>query len=64
MIKFDDGVEINVEGRWRIVNLHDGLYVVGHGTMLPIEDRKVGEEFIKMMEENGYLINRTPQEGR
>jgi hypothetical protein len=40
ILRFNDGVEIDTSGRYRTVKLHDGWYVVGHGTLEPCADRK------------------------
>lgn len=40
-LRFTDGVEFNTDGEYRIVRKHDGLYVVGHGYLIPCED--IGE---------------------
>tara|TARA_B100001094_G_C17502833_1_gene471836 strand:- start:20 stop:235 length:216 start_codon:yes stop_codon:yes gene_type:complete len=37
-MKFSDGVEIDTSGKLRCIRKSDGLYVVGHGMCVPVED--------------------------
>lgn len=46
MLKFNDGMEFDTSGELRIERKSDGLYVVGEGMMMPIDDRTEGEKFI------------------
>jgi hypothetical protein len=45
-LKFSDGVEIETEGPYRMTRKHDGLYVVGRGMCIPVEDEKEAQEVI------------------
>lgn len=35
ILQFTDGVEIDTDGEYRTLQLDDGWYVVGHGTLQP-----------------------------
>ena len=50
-IKFTDGLEINTDGRYRVIGLWDGHYVVGHGLLIPVCNRDEGEELIEELKE-------------
>lgn len=45
-IRFSDGVSFNTSGDLRIEGRHDGLYVVGHGMLIPIKDHDEGNSII------------------
>ena len=46
-LRFDDGVEINTTGPLRKLYLDDGWYVVGEGTICPVDDEDEAEELMK-----------------
>jgi len=48
-IKFSDGMEFDTAGDLRIERRSDGLYVVGEGMLIPVNDRAEGLEIIKEM---------------
>lgn len=48
-IKFNDGVEFNTVGEYRIERRRDGYYVVGNGMLLPIDSYKEGREIIERL---------------
>lgn len=48
-IRFNDGVEFDPNGDYRIEMRHDGMYVVGHGLVCAVETREEGEELIKTL---------------
>ena len=48
-IKFSDGMEFDTAGDLRIERRSDGLYVVGKGMLIPVNDRVEGLEIIKEM---------------
>ena len=52
-LKFSDGMEIDTGGNYRVVRKSDGLYVVGHGTCVPVSDRREGEELVKQLSRPG-----------
>ena len=45
-IKFNDGVEFNIDGEYRIVRKSDGYYVVGQGLLCAVESREEGTTLI------------------
>jgi hypothetical protein len=49
MLRFSDGMEFDTGGELRVECRSDGCYVVGEGMMIPVSDRKEGEEVIKEM---------------
>jgi len=51
MLRFNDGITINIDGPLRMLRLKDGLYVVGNGMSIPVEDRKEAKELIEEMTE-------------
>ena len=46
MLKFDDGMQFNTEGELRIERRSDGLYVVGDGMLIPVENVQEARELI------------------
>ncbi len=46
-IKFSDGVEFDLQGPYRIETRFDGLYVVGHGMLCPVENREEAEAMLR-----------------
>jgi len=45
-IRFNDGMSFDTSGPLRIVRKSDGLYVVGKGMLIPIDNREEGQEII------------------
>ena len=45
-LKFSDGVSFDTSGKLRITRRHDGLYVVGRGMLIPINDREEGQKIL------------------
>ena len=45
-IKFTDGIGINVDGPYKIIEIKDGLYVVGGGILCPVASEDEGAAFI------------------
>ena len=50
-LRFNDDVTINMDGPLRITRKRDGLYVVGEGMCMPIDDREEGKQIIKELTE-------------
>jgi len=50
MLRFSDGEEFNTDGEYRLEERFDGWYVLGHGIMIPVEDRQAGEAVIANMD--------------
>jgi len=46
ILKFSDGIEINLSGPVRVLELHDGFYVVGEGMLKPVSSREEAEEIV------------------
>ena len=51
-LKFSDGIEINTSGPLRLLELHDGWYVVGEGRLIPVKDEGTGTRIIKNLNAN------------
>lgn len=51
-LKFNDGVEINTGGPLRVLELKDGVYVVGQGRLIPVPSSQEGREVIKKLKED------------
>jgi len=49
MLRFSDGMEFDTSGELRVECRSDGWYVVGQGMLIPVKDRKEGEETIREM---------------
>lgn len=47
MLRFSDGMEFDTSGELRVECRSDGCYVVGQGMLVPVSDRKEGEEVIQ-----------------
>jgi len=47
MLRFNDGIEIDTSGPLRMIRLEDGLYVVGTGWCIPVEDTEEAETIIE-----------------
>jgi hypothetical protein len=51
-LRFSDGVEIDTSGPLRIVQLNDGLYVIGQGMSIPVTTVQEGENIITKLREH------------
>jgi len=47
MLKFTDGVNVDTSGPLRRLRLKDGLYVVGQGSLIPMNDIEDANAFIR-----------------
>ena len=47
MLRFSDGIQFDTNGELRVECRSDGCYVVGEGMLVPVSDRKEGEELIQ-----------------
>jgi hypothetical protein len=45
-LRFNDGIEFDTSGDYRITRRRDGLYVVGRGMLMPVDSREEGNEII------------------
>lgn len=46
---FSDGVRFNTSGKPRIVHKKDGLYVVGDGWLIPVDDMEEAKAELKAL---------------
>ena len=46
MLKFNDGMQFNTEQELKIERRSDGLYVVGDGMLIPVENVQEARELI------------------
>ena len=46
IFRFSDGVNFDLRGPLRVVSRRDGWYVVGQGTLIPVDDREDGTSVI------------------
>jgi hypothetical protein len=46
ILKFSDGIEIDLSGPVRILELQDGFYVVGEGMLKPVSSREEAEQIV------------------
>jgi len=49
MLRFSDGISIDTRGPLRPLKLKDGWYVVGGGTLIPVETLEEALEVIRSM---------------
>ena len=52
VIKFKDGMEFNTDGPLRTDQRSDGLYVVGHGMLIPVKDEDDARDVIASVKKN------------
>jgi hypothetical protein len=52
-LRFSDGVEIDTSGELRIIQLGDGLYVIGEDMSIPIATVQEGERIIADLQAKG-----------
>lgn len=62
-LKFSDGVVIDTEGPYRMIREHDGLYVVGHGMCIPVEDETEANSYIAELN-NKHTVDEKEREMR
>ena len=49
ILRFNDGVTINTDGKLRVTRKKDGFYVVGKGMCIPVYSREEGKQIIEDM---------------
>lgn len=49
MLRFSDGISIDTRGPLRPLKLHDGWYVVGDGSLLPVESLEEALQVISQL---------------
>ena len=47
MLKFTDGIQIEISGKLRSLKLDDGWYVVGEGKLIPMDSQRECREYIE-----------------
>lgn len=47
MLRFNDGINVDTSGEYRVICLRDGHYVVGKGLMMAVDTWEEGEAWIK-----------------
>ena len=45
-LKYTDGIEIDTDGPFRILNLKDGWYLAGEGLLVPLKDEQEGLDYL------------------
>lgn len=53
MLHFNDGISIDTSGEPRLLELADGVYVVGKGMLIPVADAKEGDKIVREMTKEG-----------
>jgi hypothetical protein len=56
-LRFTDGVEFETSGDYRIESRADGLYVVGHGFLCPVDSRAEGDALIARLAPTSPLFD-------
>ena len=49
ILRFSDGIEIDTSGQLRLLELHDGRYVVGEGKLIPVKNEEEGLKLMKFI---------------
>ena len=50
ILKFSDGMNIEMSGEYRIIEKSDGHYVVGHNMCIPVNSHEDGSDLIADLE--------------
>jgi hypothetical protein len=50
-LRFNDGIDVDTSGEYRVMVMHDGVYVVGCGQMIPVHDREEAYQTIAELKE-------------
>ena len=45
-IKLTDGMEIQIDGEYMVTSKSDGLYIMGHGMCIPVDDSEDAQELL------------------
>jgi len=54
MLRFSDGINVDTSGALRKMCLSDGMYVVGNGMMIPVNDSHEANELIEQYTKDEY----------
>ena len=49
-LRFTDGMEIETDGRLRVIHRSDGYYVVGEGMLLAVDSPEDGKRLIERLQ--------------
>jgi hypothetical protein len=52
ILRFSDGVNIDTSGPVRMLELEDGLYVVGNGQLIPVNSEEEANRIIDNLTDN------------
>lgn len=52
ILRFSDGVNIDTSGPIRMLELEDGLYVVGNGQLIPVNSEEEANKIIDNLTSN------------
>jgi len=58
VLRFTDGVTVNTNGKFRILELADGYYVVGHGYMEPVSSYEEAQEVLHELQEHEQEVTK------
>jgi hypothetical protein len=50
-MRFNDGMSFDTSGPLRTTRRSDGLYVIGNGMLIPVEDREEARKLIEELED-------------
>ena len=56
-LRFTDGMSFNTSGPLRLARRRDGLYVVGNGMLVPVNDAQEGRQLIENITKTEGLEN-------
>lgn len=50
-LKYTDGIEIDTDGPFRILNFLDGWYLAGEGLLIPLKNEQEGLDYLDQIAE-------------
>jgi len=50
ILRFSDGINVDTSGEYRTLKLHDGWYVVGHGSLSPCADKEEAKQLCEELQ--------------
>ncbi len=48
-LKYTEGIEIDTDGPFRILNLRDGWYLAGEGLLIPLKNEQEGLDYLEQI---------------
>ena len=51
-LRFSDGISFDTSGDYRVTSRRDGWYVVGKGNLIPVDDRKEGDDLVAQLKKD------------